>query len=113
MVLMMGTRKPLPGFARDLQLIHPDLKAVWNPKTCRWVILQGKSPRFIVQNPKTQAYRPLDNRILRKIRVDYFFTLNPKALDHYLENDAYAMYSYTERGMQGLSDYLSGYNEGE
>lgn len=109
----MGIKSAPRWFQRELKSIHPDLHAEWNNKTGKWVIFQGDSPNRIVQHPKTEAPRPLDNRILRKIRVDFFFTKNPKAFEKYLENDAYAMYLYTERGLNGLTDYLAGYDSEE
>lgn len=112
-------RKAEDWYIKELKLISEDLEIFWNNKTKRWVIFQGGDPNRIVENlvhkdsmatimqQQIGSYRPLDQRLLRKLRVDTFFTRNPGAFEAYLAEDAYAMYTYTERGMQGLIDYLS------
>ena len=97
-------------FRRELNLIDPTLSVCWHNKTCRWIIYhEDGSPSLIVENPKTHQFYPLDNRVLRKLRINTFFTHNPKALDRYIDEDAYALLSWMERGLVGVEDYLAGW----
>lgn len=94
-------------FQKELKLIHPDLHAEWLTPAQRWGIFQGKELNRIVET-RNHKYRPLDQRVLRKLRLDFFFTINPKALDAYRENDPYVARIYMERGLEGVKDYLGG-----
>lgn len=108
-------RTPMAYFVKELRLINPDLSVAWNNKIKRWCIynLDG-SISHIVQHPKTQAYRDLDQRILRKLRIDTYFTRNDAALQHYMESQnpehARQLRQYLNRGVDGISDYLSGWD---
>lgn len=100
-------------FRRELKLVNPELSVAWSDKICRWMIYHADgSPSLIVQNPKTRKFYPLDQRILRKLRINLFFTRNPAALERYLEDDGYALLSYVARGLRGVEDYLSGWPDG-
>lgn len=97
-------------FRQELNRIDPTLSVRWNHKTCRWIVYhEDGSPSLIVENPRTHEFYPLDNRVLRKLRINVFFTHNPKALNRYLEEDGYALLAYMERGLAGVEDYLSGW----
>lgn len=99
---------PPKWFAKELKLIRYDLEAVYSDQRKRWAIFQGGEINRWVEDDNGNA-RPLDRRVIRKLKVDFFFTVNPDALDPYIDEDAYAMLAYTERGLNGLSDYLAGY----
>ncbi len=97
-------------FQKELRLIDPGLTVKWCPQSCRWIIYhEDGSPCLINQHPQTKEFYPLDQRILRKLRVNLFFTHNPKAMEKYLEGDGFALLAYMERGIPGVEDYLSGW----
>jgi len=94
-------------FQKELRLISPELHTEWLPQAQRWGIYQGKVLNRVVEN-KDHEYKDLDQRTLRKLRLDFFFTLNPKALDAYREKDPYVARAYMERGLDGVKNYLQG-----
>jgi hypothetical protein len=108
--MMMAFYNPPKWFIKELQLANPDLTVKWNHRTKRWGIHNPDgSLSHLVQN-KDGSFRPLDQRILRKIRIDTFFTHNDKALQRFLQEDNYGLRAWMDRGMEGVSDYLAGYN---
>ena len=94
-------------FQEELKLIHPDLRAKWLHRAKRWGIYQGKELNRVVET-QDHRYRPLDQRALRKLRLDWFFTRNPRALDAYIKKDPLAARAYMERGLDGVKSYLQG-----
>jgi len=95
-----------PGWIkRELQLIDPGLTIAWGKWIDRWIIYSQGEPSHIVQNPDG-SFRQLDQRILRKLRIDKLLTYNADALEAYLDGDAYAMNIYLQRGLTGIQDYL-------
>ncbi len=93
---------------KELKLIDRGLRAEWSDRKKQWMIfMNGEINRWVQDDDRNP--RPLDQRLIRKIRVDLKFTKSPKALDAYLENDHFALLAYTERGLYGVSDYLAGY----
>jgi len=97
--------KPERWFVRDLQLIDPGLTIAWGKWIDRWIIYCQGEPSHIVQNPDG-SFRQLDQRILRKLRIDRFLTYNADALEAYLDGDTHAMNIYLQRGLEGIRDYL-------
>jgi hypothetical protein len=105
----MPVRRAPAWFKKELGLINPDLTVTWSDRVNRWLIKNPDgSVSHRVQN-KDESYRDLDQRILRKIRIDTFFTHNDEALQRFLKQDNIGMRVYLTRGMVGLSDYLAGY----
>lgn len=110
MRIKRGLYAPPRWFAQELRLIDSTLLAVWSHRICRWIILHEEGwPALIVQNPGTKEFYPLDQRTLRKLRINKFFTHNPAALERYLVDDGYALLSYVARGLRGVEDHLSGW----
>ena len=101
-------RTPLPGFTKDLKLINLKFSAKWLPKVQHWAIMEGNRISHHVQNDD-KSYRPLDQRILRKLKIDTFFTMSSKALTEYLKDNPEYLAIYMDRGITGLKDYLAGY----
>jgi hypothetical protein len=70
-----------------------------------------------VQHPKSKAFRDLDMRTIRKMRINIFFTHNDEALALYTnevkkESEVnWELRDYINRGMDGISDYLSGWDK--
>jgi len=85
-----GLFKAPVWFQKELRLIHPDLHAEWLNRARRWAIYQGRNINRIIHN-EDDSYRPLDQRALRKLRMDYFFMENPKALERWENNEKYIM----------------------
>lgn len=115
---MVSWATPPGWFTRELRLIDPSLTVKWNNKIKRWCIYHADgSLSKIVEHPKTKAFRDLDQRILRKLRIDIFFTHNDKALalwnsDQREEKEVNAeLRQYMTRGLDGISDYLSGWDK--
>jgi hypothetical protein len=102
-----GLFSPPEWFSRELRAICPDMEAKYLDKSKRWGIFCNGELNRLVEDPVTKEPRPLDQRILRKIRVDVFLTNNSRALDTYLDNDNRAMRAYTARGIVGVTDYLT------
>ena len=95
-----------PGWIkRELELIDEGLSVAWGRWIDRWIVYSQGEPSHIVQNPDG-SFRQLDQRILRKLRIDKFLTYNADALEAYLDGDAYAMNIYLQRGLTGIQDYL-------
>lgn len=108
----MAERTPYRWYVRDLRLIDPGLKVTWSNKAGRWLIYhKDGSVCLRVENPTTKTYRDLDQRSLRKIRTNIFFTHNASALDKFLADDHVGLRAYLTRGLYGLSDYLSGWQD--
>lgn len=99
--------RPPRWFLRELKLINPSFNVKWLPRIGRWVIMEDERLSHHIQN-EDKSFRPLDQRILRKLRVDTFFTKNRKALTEFLNDDPYGLIAYTARGMMGIEDYLMG-----
>lgn len=93
-------------FQRELRLIHPGLEARWLKGDKKWAIFQDDQLNRLVED-KNKNPLPLDRRTLRKIEVDFFFTQNPKALEAFLEGDHFALLAHTDRGMEGVIDYIT------
>ena len=107
----MGFYNPPRWFVRELALIDPALSVRWNNRIKRWTIYHSDgSPSLIIQHPKTREFRPLDQRTLRKLRVNVFFTHSDPAMVAYNSGDDYALRAFVDRGQAGLEDYLSGWN---
>jgi len=110
----MAFKTPPAWYVRDLRLIDPGLKVAWNNRVSRWLIHhQDGSVSLRIEHPKTRTFRDLDQRSLRKMRVNIFFTHNAIALDKYLEEDHVGLRSYLARGLNGVSDYLSGWDKND
>lgn len=108
----MAFKTPSAWYVKDLRLIDPDLTVAWSNRANRWLIYhRDGSVCLRVENPKTKAFRDLDQRSLRKLRINIFFTHNAIALDKYLEEDHIGLRSYLDRGLNGISDYLSGWDK--
>ena len=102
-------------FRKELRLIDPTLTVEWNHGADRWIVYhEDGSPSLRVENPKTKAFRDLDQRTLRKLRINIFFTHNNEAMELYLSDNKDAdwyLRSYINRGVDGISDYLSGWDK--
>jgi hypothetical protein len=112
-----GYKAPHNWFSRELSYIESGLYAKWHGKINRWFIHHtDNSLCLIVQNPKTKAYRDLDMRTIRKLKINAFFTHNDKAMMLFLDDARkrtdvdYELRQYMERGLDGISDYLSGWD---
>jgi len=97
--------KPFRWFVRELELMDAGLTVKWGKFIDRWIIYCQGEPSHIVQN-QDGSFRQLDQRILRKLRVDNFLTHNPEALEAYLGDDDYALSMYTHGGFERFRDYL-------
>ena len=95
-----------PGWIkRELELIDPGLTIAWGKWIDRWIIYSQGEPSHIVQNPDG-SFRQLDQRILRKLRIDHLLIYSEEALEAYLDGDNYALSKYVQRGLDGVRDYL-------
>jgi len=103
-----GLFSPPGWFVRELRTINPDLEVRYLDKSQRWGIFCKGEINRLVEDPVTKEPRPLDQRILRKIRVDILLTEHHQALEAYLDNDNRAMRAYVARGILGVTDYLTG-----
>jgi len=107
----MGFYNPPRWFVRELALIDPSLEVRWNNKIKRWTIYhKDGSPSLIIEHPVTHQFRPLDQRALRKMRINVLFTHSDPAMVAYTSGDDHALRIWIGRGTVGLSDYLSGWN---
>jgi len=97
--------RPEAWFVKELLFIDLALTVKWGKWVDRWIIYSQDEPSHIVEN-SDGTFRPLDQRILRKLRFDHLLTYNDDALEAYLENDAWAMAHYVQRGFEGIRDYL-------
>lgn len=95
-------------FVRELELINPKFTIKWLPRVQHWAVFEGERLSHHIQN-EDKSYRPPDQRTLRKLRVDSFFTENPEALTEYLKDNPELLIVYIARGINGVKDYLAGY----
>jgi hypothetical protein len=114
----MAEKEAQQWFKKELNLINPGMSVRWHNKVHRWCIHnEDGSVSHIVQHPITKEFRDLDRRILRKLQIDQFFTHNDLALQIYVDSTKeesevnYELRQHLTRGLDGISDYLSGWDK--
>lgn len=115
---MVSWATPPEWFVRELSWIDPGLTVRWNNRMKRWVVYhKDGSPCLIVQHPEKKTFRNLDRRTLRKLQINVFFTRNDKALMLYTDDVRKEseinseLRQYITRGLDGISDHLSGWDK--
>jgi len=109
---------PPRWFTRELALLDPSLTVRWCNLADRWIIYhEDGSPSLRIEHPRTKGFRELDMRAIRKMRINIFFTHNDTALALYTDSAKREsevnreLRGYINRGVDGISDYLSGWDK--